>query len=567
MQARICSSSQSIGAHPRRGSALLASLFVVVMIAGLGAYIVELQASFSRRQGSALDRKRALYIAEAGLAEAVLAISQGKSGALADEDVPARFHDGIYWVESEPLGDGRQMLTSRGRVGTGAFTVRLVVEPNVHPIGAAGFFGEEGLTVGDAVIIDGYDSRLGSFDAQTVAGFGFPTPGEAGLVQSNGRIVLDDAATWPASTPHPYLTLYKGLHAATQLKLSLLDPTSVLRLALATAEVLPNESYVLGTLRPGCKETVETNGNTKILLLDPAQQDVELPEIVAPLTHRSVGAGTVVINSVVTHADLSASGGKLRVTKFGELRLVGPVVLDVGRVDVMPGGTVVLDDSAGPIQIHVRESLSFQPGSVLVSNGADAHGAGTYIFVAPDPSDDSRVQFEPVGVFRGVVHAPGDRVTLPTGLRYFGAASAKHLTIADGAWITYDAALRVGGIGVPALPRQQTWSIVEEPQPAVRVGFDPIADLVRRGITPRTWIDAAPESEVIAEYIDGAGFRQSFAGVLDAGQVGAMERVISLRWRDPVADTYREPIRPSGMDVDDLIARHRENRRAARGGP
>ncbi len=565
MQTRICSLSRSRYTRPRRGSALIASLFAVVLIAGLGAYIVELQAAFSRRQGSALDRKRALYIAEAGLAEAVLAISQGKSGALADEEVPARFHEGVYWVESEPLGDGRLMLTSRGRIATGAFTVRLVVQPNEHPIGAAGFFGEEGLTVGDAVIIDGYDSRLGSFDDQAAAvGFAFPTPGEAGLVQSNGRIVLDDAATWPDGTPHPYRTLYDGLSVATKLKLTLQDPTSVIRLALATAGDLPNESHVLGKLRPGRSETVETNGNTKILLLEPSKHDLVLPEAVEPLTRRDLGAGTVVINSVVNWADVSASAGKLRITKFGELRLIGPAVFDVESVDVMPGGTMVLDDSAGPIQLHVREALRFQPGSVLLSKGVDAHAAGTYIFVAPDPGNDSRVEFSPVGVFRGVLYAPGDRVTLPTGLRYFGAASAKHLTIADGAWVTSDAALRVGGIGVPALPRQQTWSIVEEPQPAVRAGFDPIADLLRRGITPRTWIDAAPESEVVAEYIDGAGFRQTFTGVLDAGQVSAMERVISFRWRDPVTDTYGEPIRPSGMDVDELIARFREKLRASR---
>jgi len=551
----------------QRGSALLASLFAVVLIAGLGAYIVEVQAAFSRRQGTAADRKRALYIAEAGLAEAVLAISQGKSGALGDEDVPARFHDGVYWVESEGLGDGRQMLTSRGRVGTGAFTVRLVVRPNVHPVGAAGFFGERGLTVGDAVVLDGYDSRLGRYDEQTVLGFGFPTTGDAALVQSNGPILLDDAATWPIGTPHPYLSLYKGLPLATQLKLSLLDPTSAARLALAAADALPDVSMVLGKLRPGVKETVETNGNTKILLLEPREHAVALPDVVAPLTRRNAGAGTIVINSVVTHSNLSASAGRLRITPHGELRLVGPVVMNVGRVDVMAGGTLLLDDSAGPVQLHVRDGLSLAPGSVLVSTGTDAAQAGTFIFVAPDPGDSARVQLDAVGVFRGVLHAPGDDITLPAGLRYFGAASARHLTIADGAWVTYDAALRIGGVGVPSLPTQQSWSIVEERQPAVRAGFDPLADLARRGVTPRSWADAAPETLVLAEYIDGAGLRQTYTGPLTAGQVAAMERVISLRWLDPASDTYREAIRPSGMDCDDLIARHREDRRAERGGP
>ncbi len=199
------------GRPPQRGSALLASLFAVIVIAGLGAYIVEIQSAFARRQSSVVDRKRSLYVAEAGLAEAVLAISQGRSGELGSEAIPVQFHNGIYWVESEPLADGRLMLTSRGRVGVGNFTVRLVVRPNVHPIGAAGFFGAEGVTIGDAVVVDGYHSGLGTYDEQVDAGYDFPTTGRAALVRSNGRIVIDDAAVWPVGTASPYVQVVKLL--------------------------------------------------------------------------------------------------------------------------------------------------------------------------------------------------------------------------------------------------------------------------------------------------------------------------------------------------------------------
>ena len=78
---------------------------VVSAIAALGVWIVQLQASMARRMTQSTDRKRALYVAEAGLAESVLAMSQGKSGELGSEEVPVRFHHGIYWVESEPSGE------------------------------------------------------------------------------------------------------------------------------------------------------------------------------------------------------------------------------------------------------------------------------------------------------------------------------------------------------------------------------------------------------------------------------------------------------------------------------
>lgn len=556
----------SPAANPRRGSALLASLFAVLIIAGLGVYIVEIQSSFARRQCSTIDRKRSLYVAEAGLAEAVLSVSQGRSGALGSEEVPVQFHDGIYWVESEGLTDGRLMLTSRARVGVGTFTVRQVVRPNVHPIGAAGFFGEEGVLIGDAVIIDGYHSGLGSYDEQVDAGFEFPTTGRSALVRSNGDIVMDDAAVWPERVDDPYVIEFASLPLAVQLKLRLSDPTSVARLALALVDGLPRYTHILGTLRAGVDHNVETNGNTKMLVLDPAIQDLQLPEVIAPLTRRNVGGGTIVVSTVTDVGTISARAGKVLVNNGGELILRGPAVLHVDELKVLQGGALHLDDTNGAIHLHVQDALSFEQGSLILSSGVDAANGGTYVFVepSPDPTIHDRVTLEAAGVFRGVLHAPGDRVTLPTGLRYFGSASARHLTVEDGAWLTYDEGLRTGGAGMPILPQQQLWQILEEEQPRVPIGFDPLADLARRAITPLTPTTAAPETLVIADYLDAAGLRQTYTGPLTDAQIVAMERVVTLRWLDPVTDTYREPLRPSGMDPDDLLASYRDHLRGIR---
>ena len=54
----------------RRGTALTAALVVVVTVASLGAYLIQMQAAMARRQAMSIDTRTALYTAEAGLAAA-----------------------------------------------------------------------------------------------------------------------------------------------------------------------------------------------------------------------------------------------------------------------------------------------------------------------------------------------------------------------------------------------------------------------------------------------------------------------------------------------------------------
>ena len=85
----------------RRGTALTAALVVVVTIASLGAYLIQVQAAMARRQAMSIDTRTALYTAEAGLAEAAYQVSQGRSGTIGSKESPAEFNGHKYWVESD----------------------------------------------------------------------------------------------------------------------------------------------------------------------------------------------------------------------------------------------------------------------------------------------------------------------------------------------------------------------------------------------------------------------------------------------------------------------------------
>jgi len=551
-----------------RGSALVASLVVVASIAALGAYLVQLQSGFAARQGSAIDRKRSLYVAEAGLAEAVLALSQGKSGALGSEEVPVAFHDGVYWVESERLSDGRRLLTSRAQVGRGQFSVRLVVTPNVHPIGSLGFFGAEGVVIGDGVVIDGYDARRGRYMDSRDLAFPFVTTGAGALVRSNGDIVIDDAAGWPTGVLDPFGQAYAALPTASRALFDGLgDPYVADRRRMSTNNLAPRTSFLLGSVAPGPGRSVLTTGTTAIGALDVADLEAVLPEVVTPATLRRV-TGTTRVSTSRTLGDTSIRYDTLEVRAGGQLTLRGPAVVHVGTFVVGAGAKLTLDDRTGPLLIVVDNALRFEYGSVVSSYDEDLYRSGTYISVHPDPEGVStgRIVIDCAGDLRGILYAPGDEVRIPALLRVWGAVAARRLVIADGAWLTYDRAMRTGGEGMPALPRQNTWSILEENAPPRPVGYDPLRALALAGVEPLVPDQASPEQQVEVRYFDAAGVRRTITRDIDDIDLTGLGRIIGLRWQDPDTLLFSELQRPAGIDPDNLIEALRAAQRAKRNG-
>src|SRR5687768_6199044 len=104
--------SKSSSSHPRAGSVLVIALMVVMGIAMLAACLLQFSVSMTRNQLHGLDKKRAFYLAEAGLSEAVYGLMTGKTGNVGTSTVPARFGDGLLWVTATESPDGKVFLES-----------------------------------------------------------------------------------------------------------------------------------------------------------------------------------------------------------------------------------------------------------------------------------------------------------------------------------------------------------------------------------------------------------------------------------------------------------------------
>ena len=166
------------------GFALVLSLILVTVIAGLCAGFVQLAAATSRTQSASVDQLRAFYLAEAGLAEAFLSVRMGRTGQIGSDEIPAEFGDGRVFVDAVKTTDARIWLRATATVRGGRAVLGLIVLPERPPLG---FFATEELIIESTVHADGFDSSERSYDEEIAAvhltDLEPPPPGDAGFVE------------------------------------------------------------------------------------------------------------------------------------------------------------------------------------------------------------------------------------------------------------------------------------------------------------------------------------------------------------------------------------------------
>ena len=98
--------------NPRRGGVLVLALVAVSSVAVMAACMLQMSMACMSRQRAAIESKQAFYLAEAGLTEAYLGLSIGKTGNVGRPDRPAVFGGGLFWVEATQQAPRRVRLES-----------------------------------------------------------------------------------------------------------------------------------------------------------------------------------------------------------------------------------------------------------------------------------------------------------------------------------------------------------------------------------------------------------------------------------------------------------------------
>ncbi len=502
---------------------------VVLLLSVMGAALVEIQAARTRREVMNIDTVRSLYVAEAGLSEAFLAVAEGKSGNVGSQSQPASFGGGIYWVEAAENADGQVALVSNALCGVGRFSLALVLQREVNPVGTLGFFGEEDLQVGSGAIVDGFDSRDGTFDEQIEGDLPGTTTGEGARMGSNGEIQIE------------YITPIPGK-----------------KMLFAVAPPAP--TIVYGEVRPGPDSTVVLDPGAIVTgSTAPAATLADLPPITVP----ELATAECVPEGALTG---SAAYETVLVTSGSELLIDGPATLAIGAFVLEQGASLVLDGSDGPITIYCTGYLSFAAGSSIQCTVAEPVSCAILVSAVEgvdhsgDGVADPAMTVRSTGDLYAMVYAPDASLSVPKTLRIYGSIAAQSLHLEPGARISFDRSLAFEVTGIAGLPTLISWHVVALPDtPIVDLRIDPDVMLAANGITAVPSSEAHLERTFTVQYMDVGGSLQTYTGAPQSLAWNQVGQILSVDWFDRdgdrvdpftwIRDTLDRPVQTTYDDI------------------
>ena len=515
----------------RRGGALIIALMTVMGVSSLSAFLFTVHVAGRREQVASIDQKRALYVAEAGLAEGAMAVIQGKRGSVATAEVPAKFGDGVFWVEAAELGNDLVRLKSIGLCGSGRVTLETNIQRTLNPLGTLHLYGETGVTVEPDCIIDGYNSNNGPYTPDPEAAV--ETTGAGAHVQSNGDVTVQ---------------------------------------SLLSRGELP--TYIFGNVIPGPESGVIQDPSVTITGSSaPAAAPAELPELVVP---SPTYAGVLDIDaSEFTISGQEVQYGNVSLSNGAKLNVHGPATVVMDDFILPAGCELELDTSQGPVTIYFKGNVNFASGSTVDHSGSGVGYPASLMVTSTNQTEEAAgvagiggveegdrvyswheakeadVTFASGGELHGLVYAPEVELTFPAALRHFGGVIAASLTIEQGAHITVDHSLETSRIAGHGLPLFIGWRVAENPVvPLVRSPLDPIAQLHLSGTTIYDSSVSHQESKLSIKYIhDGTGLTTNYDGLARNFDWTQARTVVGLLYYDPALDPVPtdgdlEPPRP-----------------------
>ena len=160
------------GRRGERGSVIVTVMIVLVVALIALAAFLQIVGSSHDRQIQQRDDLRTMYVAEAGLNEAYLAVEVAPveervaAGSLGSEAEPREFGNVDYWVDAEDLGMRVYALRGTSSDQPARERIELVVREIPDGFFRYAVFGDEGVTIDTSAFVDSYDSTLGTYNDQ-----------------------------------------------------------------------------------------------------------------------------------------------------------------------------------------------------------------------------------------------------------------------------------------------------------------------------------------------------------------------------------------------------------------
>lgn len=442
-------------ADSRRGSAIIAGVFVVLVVSVLSMSYLQLSLNKNREHASAVDAKRAFYMAEAGLAEGYAALVAGKSGVVASPEQPAVYANGVFWVEATKISPTRTRLQSTGISGTGRDSLTIVIERTTRTLADVGLFGDEGVRVGLGSSIESYDSRVGDVDGGGGGGIGGIGGVGGVLPNADGGVIFDSGESRLRIGSNQDITLIGDRDSTTTVEGDVIPG--------------PSGSVVIG---PG----ITINGSTA-----PADAVATLKTITPPEA-RDAGSFAHIRNENYVHPPSFCKYDSMSIAA-GKVTVKGPTKIVVNSLNVAAGAELEFDTTDGPVKMYVRDSVNMVNGSMLSSVEQDPTQLmfmiGASDGVDGDGNDVNAVNMRASGEFYGFMYSPSADLRLNPTLDFYGTMIGKEVVLEPGAQFHFDEAL---------LDALSDGSQIDSDLLSWRFVPLPDAEIVRTRIEPIKWL-------------------------------------------------------------------------------
>ncbi len=189
---------------------------------------------------------------------------------------------------------------------------------------------------------------------------------------------------------------------------------------------LKDGAQIRGTLYAG--DAIEQHPDCTIL--DGTENVERLPN---PVVHEWTPELPNTSDETKTSGDLAPGGYAGIDVEAGDTVKLSGGIYHIGVLDIADGGTLVVDDTDGPVIVYVDSGVTFDG---TIQNEAGEFDPDTQILIVV--LGDSDVRFG--GPFTGAVHAPGAPITLghPGEPGYWGSFFGRDVRIGDGVVVTHN---------------------------------------------------------------------------------------------------------------------------------
>lgn len=347
----------------------------------------------------ARNNVNAQLVAEAGLAEAMLQLTQGNSASMGSEQNPVDYGSAGFWVTETDLGGGVHSIVATGVENGVGSELEMVVQELSTSFFSWAAFGDEGTTMSSNAQVDSYNSSLGSYASQDVNGSGSSSYALTnGNVGSNANVSMDqNAKVWGDLVPGPG----------------------------GTSTVLGN-AVVTGTT---------TSSPTKVEM--PA---IDLPSIPSSGSLTVPKNGSLSVGSGDTHFDtfVISSGSTVEVE--------GPATLVFESFEIGSGAEFVVDATNGEVEIYVVGDFVMNSNTLIASTTYTPADVEINLLSdnVIDPGlevDLDEVDFDSNAKLYGTIYAPSAAIEINSNFELFGSLVARSVHLDSNAKIHFDEAL------------------------------------------------------------------------------------------------------------------------------